>query len=84
MDYTVATLTPWGMAEIKQNYQTLGGSMLYRLIHRAFPKWFKDQFGVRHAANVPTEYEREDLQGTWGLRINTAWTRQHRLQRGQH
>ncbi len=40
-DYTVATLTPWGMAEIKQNYKTLGGSMLYRLIHRAFPKWFK-------------------------------------------
>lgn len=40
-DYTVATLTPWGMAEIKQNYETLGGSMLYRLIHRAFPNWFK-------------------------------------------
>ncbi|KAK0508750.1 hypothetical protein JMJ35_009026 [Cladonia borealis] len=41
LDYTVSTLTPWGMAEIKQNYKTLGGSMLYRLIHRAFPKWFK-------------------------------------------
>ncbi|KAI4157319.1 MAG: hypothetical protein LQ342_008380 [Letrouitia transgressa] len=41
LDYTVATLTNWGMAEIKQDYETLGGSMLYRLIHRAFPKWFK-------------------------------------------
>lgn len=29
------------MAEVKQDYETLGGSMLYRLIHRAFPKWFK-------------------------------------------
>ena len=29
------------MAEVKQNYETLGGSMFYRLIHRAFPKWFK-------------------------------------------
>ena len=29
------------MAEVKQNYETLGGSMLYRLIHRAVPKWFK-------------------------------------------
>ena len=40
-DYTSATLTNWGIAEVKQNYETLGGSMLYRLIHRAFPKWFK-------------------------------------------
>ena len=29
------------------------------------PKVVQIQFGVRHAANVPTEYEREDLQGTW-------------------
>lgn len=29
------------MAEVKQNYETLGGSMLYRLIQRAVPKWFK-------------------------------------------
>lgn len=29
------------MAEIKQDYETLGGSMLYRLIQRSFPKWFK-------------------------------------------
>ncbi|KAL8897030.1 MAG: hypothetical protein Q9207_007419, partial [Kuettlingeria erythrocarpa] len=41
LDYTVSTLTNWGMAEVKQNYETLGGSMLYRLIHRAVPKWFK-------------------------------------------
>ena len=34
-------MTRWGLAEIKQDYQTLGGSMLYRLIHRAFPRWFK-------------------------------------------
>lgn len=40
-DYTCATLTPWGMAEVAQNYETLGGSMLYKLIHRAFPGWFK-------------------------------------------
>ena len=29
------------MAEVKQDYETLGGSMLYRLIQRAVPKWFK-------------------------------------------
>ena len=40
-DYTSATMTKWGMAEVQQNYETLGGSMLYRLIHRSFPKWFK-------------------------------------------
>ena len=34
-------MTRWGMAEVQQNYDTLGGSMLYRLIHRAVPKWFK-------------------------------------------
>ncbi|KAL8711250.1 MAG: hypothetical protein Q9220_004395 [cf. Caloplaca sp. 1 TL-2023] len=41
LDYTSATMTKWGMAEVQQNYETLGGSMLYRLIHRAVPKWFK-------------------------------------------
>ncbi|KAK3178351.1 hypothetical protein OEA41_000486 [Lepraria neglecta] len=41
LDYMVAILTPWGMTEVNQNYETLGGSMLYRLIHQAFPKWFK-------------------------------------------
>ncbi|KAI4129585.1 MAG: hypothetical protein LQ338_002159 [Usnochroma carphineum] len=41
LDYTVATMTSWGMAEVKQNYETLGGSMFYRLIQRAVPKWFK-------------------------------------------
>ncbi|KAL8627546.1 hypothetical protein Q9189_006747 [Teloschistes chrysophthalmus] len=41
LDYTTATLTNWGMAEVKQNYDTLGGSMMYRLIQRAVPKWFK-------------------------------------------
>jgi hypothetical protein len=29
------------MAEIKQDPLTLGGSMLYKLIHRSFPGWFK-------------------------------------------
>ncbi|KAL8910281.1 MAG: hypothetical protein Q9171_004404 [Xanthocarpia ochracea] len=41
LDFTTATLTNWGMAEVKQNYDTLGGSMMYRLIQRAVPKWFK-------------------------------------------
>ena len=40
-DYTSATLTPWGMAEVQQDYDILGGSMLYRLIHRAFPGRFQ-------------------------------------------
>ena len=29
------------MAEVKQDYTTLGGSMLYKLIQRSFPGWFK-------------------------------------------
>lgn len=33
-------MTAWGMAEISGN-ETLGRSMLYKLIHRAFPRWFK-------------------------------------------
>ncbi|KAL9120964.1 MAG: hypothetical protein Q9187_002483, partial [Circinaria calcarea] len=41
VDYTASNLTPWGMAEVQQDYLTLGGSVFYRLIQRAFPKWFK-------------------------------------------
>lgn len=40
-DYTTATMTSWGMAEVQQDYETLGGSVFHRLINRAFPKWFK-------------------------------------------
>ena len=29
------------MAEVQPDIDTLGGSMLYKLIHRAFPNWFK-------------------------------------------
>jgi hypothetical protein len=29
------------MAEVKMDTQTLGGSMLYKLIQRSFPGWFK-------------------------------------------
>ena len=31
----------------------------------SIPKVVQIQFGVRHAANVLTKYERADLQGTW-------------------
>ena len=40
LDYTPATLTNWGMAEVQQDPKTLGGSMFYKLIQRAFPGWF--------------------------------------------
>ncbi|KAI9690830.1 MAG: hypothetical protein M1822_008449 [Bathelium mastoideum] len=40
LDYTAATLTNWGITEVAQDYKTLGGSMLYKLIQRAFPGWF--------------------------------------------
>ena len=40
LDYTPATLTNWGMAEVQQDYKTMGGSMFYKLIQRAFPSWF--------------------------------------------
>jgi linoleate 10R-lipoxygenase len=40
-DYTLANLTPWGYAEVQQDYLTLGGSKLHHLIRRAFPTWFK-------------------------------------------
>ncbi|KAI9671612.1 MAG: hypothetical protein M1829_004617 [Trizodia sp. TS-e1964] len=40
LDYTTATLTNWGMAEVQQDYKTLGGSMLYKLFQRGVPNWF--------------------------------------------
>lgn len=40
LDYTPATLTNWGMQEVQQDYKTLGGSMFYKLIQRAFSGWF--------------------------------------------
>ncbi|KAL3487811.1 heme peroxidase [Aspergillus germanicus] len=39
-DYHAGTLTNWGMAEVQQDYETLGGSMFYKLIHRGLPNWF--------------------------------------------
>lgn len=40
IDYTVANLTSWGYNEVQQDYKTLGGSMLYKLIQRGLPGWF--------------------------------------------
>ncbi|EEH21749.1 hypothetical protein PABG_03965 [Paracoccidioides brasiliensis Pb03] len=40
LEYNVAALTNWGMAEIQQDYNTLGGSMFYKLIQRGLPGWF--------------------------------------------
>ncbi|GIZ44782.1 hypothetical protein CKM354_000797100 [Cercospora kikuchii] len=40
IDYTAATLTNWGIKEVEQDYETLGGSMLYKLIQRGLPGWF--------------------------------------------
>ncbi|KAI0167087.1 heme peroxidase [Hypoxylon sp. FL1284] len=40
LDYTVSNLTSWGYNEVQQDYKTLGGSMLYKLIQRALPGWF--------------------------------------------
>ncbi|KAF5138262.1 Psi-producing oxygenase A [Metarhizium anisopliae] len=40
IDYTVANLTSWGYNEVQQDYKTLGGSMLYKLIQRGVPGWF--------------------------------------------
>lgn len=43
------------MAEVQQNYETLGGSMLYRLIQRAVPKWFKfDSIYVMQPMYLPS------------------------------
>ncbi|TDZ65292.1 Psi-producing oxygenase A [Colletotrichum trifolii] len=40
LDYTVSNLTAWGFNEVQQDYKTLGGSMLYKLIQRGLPGWF--------------------------------------------
>ncbi|WQF78857.1 Putative cytochrome P450, hem peroxidase superfamily, hem peroxidase, animal-type [Colletotrichum destructivum] len=40
IDYTVSNLTAWGFNEVQQDYKTLGGSMLYKLIQRGLPNWF--------------------------------------------
>ncbi len=40
IDYTVSNLTAWGYNEVQQDYKTLGGSMMYKLIQRAVPEWF--------------------------------------------
>ncbi|KAI1858014.1 uncharacterized protein JN550_012907 [Neoarthrinium moseri] len=40
LDYTVSNLTSWGYNEVQQDYKTLGGSMLYKLIQRGVPGWF--------------------------------------------
>ncbi|KAM3542308.1 hypothetical protein ARSEF1564_004756 [Beauveria bassiana] len=40
VDFTVASLTAWGMNEVTGDPKTLGGSMLYKLIQRGVPGWF--------------------------------------------
>ncbi|KAI2623299.1 heme peroxidase [Hypoxylon sp. NC1633] len=40
LDYTVSNLTSWGFNEVQQDYKTLGGSMMYKLIQRGLPGWF--------------------------------------------
>ncbi|KAI0404808.1 heme peroxidase [Xylaria palmicola] len=40
VDYTVSNLTNWGYNEVLQDYKTMGGSMLYKLIQRGLPGWF--------------------------------------------
>ncbi|KAI0534535.1 heme peroxidase [Xylaria digitata] len=40
LDYTVTNLTSWGYNEVQQDYKTMGGSMLYKLIQRGLPGWF--------------------------------------------
>jgi len=40
IDYTPATLTNWGMQEVQQDYQVMGGSMFYKLFQRAVPGWY--------------------------------------------
>ncbi|KAF4123830.1 hypothetical protein GMORB2_5546 [Geosmithia morbida] len=40
VDFTVSSLTAWGYKEIERDPKTLGGSMMYKLIHRALPDWF--------------------------------------------
>jgi linoleate 10R-lipoxygenase len=40
LDYTASNLTSWGYNEVQQDYKTMGGSMLYKLIQRGLPGWF--------------------------------------------
>ncbi|KAI0508307.1 heme peroxidase [Xylaria bambusicola] len=40
IDFTVSNLTSWGYNEVQQDYKTMGGSMLYKLIQRGLPGWF--------------------------------------------
>lgn len=40
VDFTASNLTNWGYREIMPDYETLGGSVLYRLIQRTLPGWF--------------------------------------------
>ena len=40
LDYSVSTLTAWGMNEVQGDPKTLGKSMLYKLIQRGVPGWF--------------------------------------------
>ncbi|RCI14312.1 hypothetical protein L249_5918 [Ophiocordyceps polyrhachis-furcata BCC 54312] len=40
VDFTAGNLTNWGFREVMPDYETLGGSVLYRLIQRTLPGWF--------------------------------------------
>ena len=40
LDYSISTLTAWGMNEVQGDPKTLGKSMLYKLIQRGLPGWF--------------------------------------------
>ncbi|PYH67779.1 peroxidase/cytochrome P450 family protein [Aspergillus vadensis CBS 113365] len=40
LDYTASNLTNWGIREVQQDYDILGGSMFHKLIQRALPGWF--------------------------------------------
>ncbi|KAK2731617.1 hypothetical protein FQN57_003270 [Myotisia sp. PD_48] len=40
LDYTAANLTSWGIREVQQDYDILGGSMFHKLFQRALPGWF--------------------------------------------
>jgi hypothetical protein len=41
VDWTITTLTSWGMKEVSPNPKVVKGSMMYKLIQRAFPGWYK-------------------------------------------
>ncbi|KAK8256469.1 hypothetical protein IWZ00DRAFT_541955 [Phyllosticta capitalensis] len=40
LDFTTSHLTNWGMTEVTQDLNVMGGSMFYKLIQRALPNWF--------------------------------------------